>query len=237
MKRRLELARSERGSTMIEVLVSTTTGLVVLAALTMAIVVSMHANARVSARVDAVQRARLVVTKVMNQLHSACLAPKIAPIQPGSTGTSLKFIHAPLTEGSALAPMPTLTEVSLSGGVLTQTDWPATGGAYPNWTYSSTPTTKQLLTGVGPIAPSSSIFSYYASSNGALNPTPQTTPLEAAATPLTIQVRLGLTTEPNPVRDDSPVPDPGATVNVRAGATLRLTPPSFNEAAPALPCQ
>jgi hypothetical protein len=220
---------------MVEVLVSTATGLVVLSALTMVIVVSMHANARVSARVDATQRARLTVTKIMQQLHSACVAPKIAPIQPGSTGTLLRFLHAPISEGSALAPMPTLTEITLSEGALTQTDVPSTGGSYPNWTYSSTSTTKTLLTDVGPIAPSSSIFSYYASSNGAVSPTPQSTPLEATATPLTIQVRIAFSTEPT--RGDSPVADPHAAANVRSGATLRLTPPSFNEAAPALPCQ
>lgn len=220
---------------MVEVLVSTATGLIVLSALTMVIVVSMHANARVSARVDATQRARLVVTKVMQQLHSACVAPKIAPIQTGSTGTSLIFIHAPASQGSAVAPTPTLTEISLNNGVLTQTDWPATGGSAPTWTYSSTPTTKELLTDVGPIAPSSTIFTYYASSNGALSATPQETPLAASAVPLTIQVRVALSV--SPTRDDSPVPDPNAAANVRSGATLRLTPPSFNEAAPALPCQ
>lgn len=220
---------------MIEVLVSTGTGIVVLGALTMVILVSMHANARVTARVDATQRARLVVTKIMQQLHSACVAPKLAPIQPGSTGTSMKFIHAPPSQGSAVAPMPTMTEISLSGGTLTQSDRPATGGSYPNWTYSSTPTTTELLTDVGPIPPSASIFSYYASSNGALSPTPQTTPLEATATPLTIQVRIALNAEPT--RGTTPVADADASANVRAGATLRLTPPSFNEAAPALPCQ
>ncbi len=220
---------------MVEVLVSTATGLVVFSALTLVIVVSMHANARVSARVDATQRARLVVTKILQQLHSACVAPKIAPIQSGSTGTSLRFIHAPLSEGTAVAPLPTLTQISLSGGVLTQTDWPSAGGSYPNWTYSATPTTKQLLTDVGPIAPSGSVFSYYASSNGSVTPTPQATPLEASATPLTIQVRVALSAEPS--RGESAVADPGAAANVRGGATLRLTPPSFNEAAPALPCQ
>ena len=235
MKRRLDVARDERGTTLVEVLVSTTTGLAVMGALTMVIIVSMHANARVSARVDATQRARLVTTKIVQQLHSACVAPKIAPIQVGSTGTSLKFVYAPPSQGSAVAPMPTLTEISYSGGVLTQTSWPATGGGYPNWTYASTPTTQQLLTGVAPIPPSSSIFSYYGSSNGSLSPTPQTTPLDIAATALTIQVRLALTAAP--ARSQSPVADQGAEAHVRSGATLRLTPPSFNEAAPALPCQ
>lgn len=220
---------------MIEVLVSTGTGAVVLAALTMVIIVAMHANARVSARVDATQRARLVVTKIMQQLHSACVAPKIAPIQPGSTGTSLRFVYAPPSQGAAVAPMPTLTEINYSGGVLTQVDRPATGGGYPNWTYAGPTTPKTLLTEVGPIPPSSTIFSYYASSNGSVSPTPQATPLEPTATPLTIQVRVALSTEPT--RGASPVPDAGASAHVRSGATLRLTPPSFNEAAPALPCQ
>jgi hypothetical protein len=235
VRRRPAIARDESGTTLVEVLVSTTTGLVVLAALTMVIVVSMHANARVSARVDAAQRARLVTTKIMQQLHSACVAPKIAPIQVGSTGTSLKFVYAPPSQGSAVAPLPTKTEINYSAGVLTQTSWPATGGGYPTWTYSSTPTTQQLLTGVAPIPPSTSIFSYYASSNGSTSPTPQTTPLDITATALTIQVRLELTAAPS--RGKSPVADQGAEAHVRSGATLRLTPPSFNDAAPALPCQ
>jgi hypothetical protein len=171
----------------------------------------------------------------MQQLHSACVAPKIAPIQAGSTGTSLEFVYAPPSQGAAVAPMPTKTQISYSSGTLTQTSWPATGGGYPNWTYSSTPVTQQLLTGVAPIPPSTTIFSYYASSNGSTNPTPQATPLQAADTSLTIQVRLALTAQPD--WGDSPVADQGAEAHIRTGATLRLTPPSFNDAAPALPCQ
>ena len=228
------IRKDERGATMVEVLVSTGTGLVVLSALTMVIVVSMHANSRVSARVDATQRARLAVTKIMQQLHSACVAPKIAPIQPSSTGTSIKFIHAPVSQGNAVAPLPTLTEISLEKGVLTQTDWPGTGGASPNWTYSGTATKKTLLTDVAPVAPSSSIFTYYASNNGSTTPTPQSTPLEAGAA-LTIQVRVALSA--NPTRGKSPIADPNAASVVQNGATLRLTPPSFNAAATALPCQ
>lgn len=235
MGRRVDIVRDERGATMVEVLVSTMTGLVILSALTMVIIGTMRANARVTARTDANQRARLVMTKVMHQLHSACVAPKIAPIQPGSSGTSLKFVHAPPSQGGALAPMPTLTEINYSGGVLTQTDRPATSGSYPNWIYSETATTRTLLTDVGPIPPSSSIFSYYASSNGSLSPTPQGTPLLIADTPLTIQVQVALSVDPT--RGGSAVPDPDAEAQVRSSATLRLTPPSFNEAAPALPCQ
>lgn len=226
--------RDERGVTMVEVLVSTATGIVVLAGLTMVILVTMHSNARVSARVDATQQARLVVTRVMQQLHSACVAPKIAPILAPSSGTLLRFLHAAPGEGDAVAPLPTITEISLAGGVLTQTDRPAIGGAYPNWEYSETTTSKQLLTGVAPISPNSGIFSYYASNNGSLTPTPQATPLVALAALGTVQVRVEMTVSPT---ENTTIDDAGAAVPIRAGATLRLTPPSFNEAAPALPCQ
>lgn len=225
--------RDERGVTMVEALVSTATGVVVLAGLTMVILVTMHSNSRVSARVDATQQARLVVTKLMQQLHSACVAPKIAPILAPSSGTLLRFIHAAPDQGDAVAPLPTVTEISLANGVLTQTDRPAVGGAYPNWDYSTTTTSKQLLTGVAPIAPSSEIFTYYASNNGSLTPTPQTVPLLALDALGTVQVRIAMTVSPT---ENTVVDDAGATAPIRDGATLRLTPPSFNEAAPALPC-
>lgn len=230
---RIEAIRDERGATMVEVLVATATGLVVLSALTTVIVVSLHGSARVTARVDATQRARIVVARVMQELHSACVAPKIAPIQAGSTGTALKFIHASGSEGSAVAPNPTLTEISLSGGVLTQTDWASTGGTAPVWSYSSTPTTRRLLTNVAAIAPSSSIFSYYASSGGAVSATPQATPLGATTAPLTILVHLALTASPTRTQ----VADKNAAASIQDSATLRLTPSSFNENAESLPCQ
>lgn len=224
----------ERGATMVEVLVSTATGVVVLAGLTMVIVVTMHGNARVSARIDASQQGRLAMTKVMQQLHSACVAPKIAPIQATSSGTLLKFIHASPGEGNAVAPLPTMTEISLSAGVLTQTDRAAVGGTAPNWTYSATTSSKQLLSGVAPVAPSSSIFSYYAGNNGSTTPTAQTTPLSAASALETVQVQIAFTVTP---AQATPTKDPGAAATIRDGATLRLTPPSFNEAAVSLPCQ
>jgi Flp pilus assembly pilin Flp len=224
----------ERGATMIEVLVSTATGVVVLAGLTMVIVVTMHSNARVSARIDANQQGRLAVTKVMKQLHSACVAPKIAPIQAASSGTLLKFIHAAPGEGNAVAPLPTMTELSLAGGVLTQTDRAAVGGTAPNWTYSATTTSRILLSGVAPIAPSSSIFDYYAGNNGSTTPTAQAVPLSSASALETVQVRIAFTV--SPTRGTS-IKDASAAATIRDGATLRLTPPSFNEAAVSLPCQ
>jgi Tfp pilus assembly protein PilW len=230
---RVDLLRDERGTTLIELTVGLAVGAIVLMMLTTGIVVALHGSSRVGARVEATQNARIVLTRVMEELHSACVAPKIAPIQAGSTGTTIKFIRAAGTEGAAAAPTPTLTEISLNNGILTQSDYAATGGSAPTWTFSSTPTTRRLMTKVGPVSGSSSIFSYFAYTNGALSTTPQTTPLSAGDAGLTVSVRMALTANPS----TTPIADKGAAASVQDSTVLRLTPPSFNEQAVSLPCQ
>jgi hypothetical protein len=158
----------------------------------------------------------------------------VAPIQPGSTGTSLSFIRAAGEEGSSVAPIPTLTTISLSGDVLSQSDYAATGGAAPSWTFSSTPTTRRLMSDVAPGLAGGAAFSYYAFANGALSSTPQTTPLSASNAALTVVVQIALKTSPS---INTPVGDKGAAGTIQDSAVLRLTPPSFNEQAVSLPCQ
>lgn len=228
MRPRVDLS-DQRGTTLIEMLVSLASGLVVLSALTALILTTLHGSARVSARVHATERARIVLTRVMEELHSSCIMPEIAPIQKASTGNSLEFIHK---TGSEVSPVPTLSVISLSGGTLSQQDYSVTGTA-PNWTRSTAIGGPQtLLTSVSPISPSSSIFSYYRYSGGTLSVTPQATPLEGEAA-LTVEIRAALTAAP----ETTPVKDANASASVQNSATLRLTPPSFNEGSPARPCQ
>jgi len=224
--------RDERGTTLVELTVGLVVGMIVLMMLTTGIIITLHGSSRVGARVEATQNARIVLTRVMEELHSACVAPKIAPVQSGSSGTTLKFIRAAGNEGSAAAPVPTLTVISYSGGILTQSDYAATGGTAPTWTFSSTATTRRLMDDVAPVS-GGSIFSYYAYSNGALSSTPQTTPLSAADAAFTVSVRMALTAS----AATTPVADKGASATVQDSAALRLTPPSFNQQAVSLPCQ
>lgn len=220
----------ERGTTMMEVIVSLAAGLVVMAAISTVIVVSLRESNRVSARVDANQRARIALNAIVNQLHSACIAPQIAPVQVGSTGTQLSFIHQ---SGSAVAPTPVLSKISLTGTTLSQSDYPTTGGTAPQWTFASTPSsTRQLMTKISPIPPSSSIFSYLAYSNGQVSATPLTTPLVAAGAASTVQVNVAFSAAPL----SKPVSDPNAATNIQSTALLRLTPPSFTNGTN-LPCQ
>jgi len=229
---RFDRIRDERGTTLVEVTVSTAIGIVVIAALTMVIIATMHGSARVSARVHATQNARIVVARIIEQLHSACLAPKIAPIQPESTGTTLRFWRGNPAEGSAAAPDPILTEIVLKEGTLTQFDYAATQTTQP-WSFSEIPTERRLLTDVSPVSPSSSIFSYYHYLEKEVSSTPQVPPLDVAEAAVTVQVRVALSASP----PSTPVADKHAAAAIQDSATLRLTPPSFNEKAPAPPCQ
>jgi len=218
----------ERGTTLVELLVGLAMGMVVLSALTLVIVVTLHGEARVSARVESTQRARIALTQIMEELHSACVSPQVAPIKGESTGTSLAFIHATGNELSKVSPTPTKSVITLASGTLTQSDFPVAGGSSPNWTFAGQASgTRQLLTGVAPITPGGPIFTYYNYKNGGLSTTPQSTPLGAEAA-TTIVVHVALTASPA----STPVADAGANTS----AVLRLTPPAFNEQA-VNPCQ
>ncbi|MGH2973834.1 MAG: PilW family protein [Solirubrobacterales bacterium] len=226
-----KLIADESGTTLVEMMVALMTGLVIISALTMVILTTLHGTNRVSARVHATQRARLAITQLMEELHSACVVPEIAPVKEGSEGNKLRFVHQ---TGSAVSPTPVLSEIVYSGGILTQSDFETTGGVSPNWSFSETPSsTRTLLTDVTPTPPSSSIFNYYAYSGGTISETPQETPLSETAALLTVEVHAAITAAP----ENTPVEDAGAAASIQNTATLRLTPPSFNEGSPARPCQ
>src|SRR6476660_127010 len=91
----------ESGTTLVELMVALMTGLIIISALSMAILTTLHGTARVEARVEATQRARLALGKLMEELHSACVTPEIAPVKEESSGTLLRFVHQ---TGAAVSP-------------------------------------------------------------------------------------------------------------------------------------
>jgi Tfp pilus assembly protein PilW len=216
---------------MIELLVGLAMGMVVLVGLTMTIIVVLHGTSRVDARVEATDNARVVVSRITEELHSACISPKIAPIRAGSTGTELIFWHAAAGEASAVQPIPVKSKIVYSSGSLTQTDYKRTGGESPNWEFAATGTEQKLLTHVAPPSGSSSVFAYEKYEGGALKKA--TTPLSETEAAETITVNVALTASPR----STPVADNGSAATVKNSATLRLTPPSFESGASALPCQ
>jgi hypothetical protein len=228
--------RNELGTTMVELLVGMAMGMIVLVGLSMTIITVLHGTARVDARVEATDNARIAVTRIVEELHSACVSPQIAPVRENSTGTKLIFWHAATGENEKVQPIPVKSAIAYSNGTLTQTDYARTGGTSPKWEFEAemagSGTTRTLLSKVAPPPGSSSIFTYEKYEAGLLKPLSTTglTELEGAAT---IMVRVALTASPK----SRPVADKGSDATIQDSASLRLTPPSFNQGAAAPPCQ
>lgn len=224
------LQQDERGTTLAELLVGLSMGTVVMLGLTTMVVLSMQSTTRVSTRVDATQRGRLVLTRVIDQLHSACISPKLAPVQKESSSTAIRFVHA---TGSAVSPVPTLSVISLSGEDLTQSDYAWKEGNPPFWTFNTTPTsTTTLMTKVKPI-PGKPVFSYYGYSLGALAETAFPAPLSEIDALHTIAVAFAFMTSPAKGTAAAEA-DPA---RLQDSVSFRLSSPSYNPTAPSLPCQ
>jgi hypothetical protein len=221
LRRRIEL-RDEEGTTLVELLVGMGMGMVVLAGLAMVMIVTLHGNARVDARVEATDNARVVMTRIIEELHSACVKPMATPVKEGSTRNTLIFTHGTYgrtTTGTpAASQTETRTEITYSepSETLTQRDG------------SSEPIT--LLSNVSPISTQEPVFSYWKYNNGSVIRLPLTALGNEANE--AILVKIAFQARPK----SEPVSDAGAATAVRNSATLRLTPPEFN-ATTVLPCQ
>jgi Tfp pilus assembly protein PilW len=206
--------RDERGTTMIELLVSISATLVVMIGVVTLTTTVLHHQDRINRRVDANSRGRPVMTRMVQELHSACVTSHIVPIRTGSTGTSITFLSK---SGSAVGPIPDLHTISLSSSTLRETVFPMTGTA-PNWTPLGTPLSNAaLLTNVS--APGGAIFRYYDFVNGALSTTPLPTPLSDTNAARVSYVTIAFTISP---RSGVSSQDLGSPMLLNSGADLRL---------------
>ncbi|HEY4778796.1 MAG TPA: prepilin-type N-terminal cleavage/methylation domain-containing protein [Solirubrobacterales bacterium] len=224
--------KDESGMTLVELLVATATGTVVMAMVTAVLITTMHVSNRVASHVEANQLARLTMGKVIDQLHSSCVAYDYAPIKENSNGSTLIFTHQ---TGSAVQPVPVKSEIVFSGGKLTQADYPSTGGSAPNWTFATSPaTTTTLTTNVSQIG-STPIFRYYGyNTSGAISSTPLAEPLNKENAERAVQVSVAFGAGPRTLRTAN---DSGAVTPIQSSALLRLTPASFEAGPENSPCQ
>jgi hypothetical protein len=208
----------ERGSSMVELLVGMAMGMIVLVGLSMVIIATLHGNARVDARVEATQNARLTVGRIVEQLHSACLSPRIIPIKESSTATKLVFVHSARGKAaSEVAPTEIESTITLEKGIL----WETEGGVK-----------RQLISNVAP-GGGSAVFTYFNFTEGHLNKTPLVSaPSLQGRAAETVYVKVALTAQPR----SNPTHDAGVAATVSDSATLRLTPPLYNTSS-APPCQ
>ena len=229
MSRLAEIRRDEQGTTLVELMVGLAAGLTVLAGLVILIMATLNTTTRVSARIHATQEGRIALTRVIDQLHSACIAPKVPPIRSGSSGSELRFVHA---TGSAVVPVPVLTTITYASGSLTQRDYQWKEGSAPFWIFKTTPSRTALISDrIAPIG-SKPVFSYYGYASGAVSTTPLSTPLSELNASNTIQVTVSFMSEPR-----SGKPEQGAAARMQGSASLRLTASSYNPAAPSRPCE
>lgn len=236
MKRLRQHARDERGTTLIELMVGLGAGLVVLAGLTTLVLVTLNTTGRVSARVHATQNARLTLTRVIDQLHSACIAPKVPPIRSAASANELQFIHA---TGSAVSPVPTLTKIAYNAGTLTQSDYAWKSGTTPLWTFNEAAPARTVVLNdrVAPVA-GKPMFAYFGNEGGNLTTlTPETLVAgvptlgaEKAAKVIQVTVTFKALPQSGKIEDATPAP-------IQSSASLRLTATSYSPTAPATPCQ
>jgi hypothetical protein len=223
---------SEKGITVVELLVAITAGLAVLMGSFAMLNGTLRGSARTQQRVDANQRGRPVMTRIMDELHSVCVAPNVAPIYPGSGDNSITFLHK---TGSEVAPVPDRRTISLASGTLSETASTSTQGTYPNYTFSGS-TTRMLLTNVGPGQLNGAtvpLFRYYDYASGGVSTTPLPTPLSATNAAKTVVVEVTFSVAPNTTQ----VVEPNAAVTLTDSALFRYTPGAEDIAATNLPCQ
>lgn len=171
--------RDERGFTLVELLVVLMAGTVIMGAIATMLEVTLRQTSRTFSQTNASQSSRFATETLENELHSACLANGLAPVQATSDGNTLIFISqygSTATAAKAASPTPVEHKVAYSptNGTLTDYVYPATGGGAPNWTFSSTASSQtQLLAHVAPIT-GTPVFQYFAYSQPTSGGTPYT---------------------------------------------------------------
>lgn len=151
-------AQREDGFTLIELVVAMAIAITVVIALSGIMIVTLHQTRNTLTRVDATRQARVAMTQIENELHSACVGGAAVPIQAGSTASKLIFLSY---TGDAASPTPVWHELSLTGTTLTDTTYGVTASTTGSgWTRTGTGTTTQLLTNVTAQG-TNAVFTYF----------------------------------------------------------------------------
>jgi hypothetical protein len=161
----------DRGSTLIEMLVTLISGTILMLALVAVLLFATRQETHIVDRTQATQNGRLVMAKLDDELHSACLGPSFTPIRKGSGANELRFITAPSEE--AVIAKASVNEHRIvwneKAETLTDEIYPAEKEeTWPNFKYAATPSQKILLAShISQTSSTLPIFQYYAYSTKA----------------------------------------------------------------------
>lgn len=222
---RLRMLRDEQeGVSLAELVVAMSIGLIVLLGVFAVVQVSTHSSNRTTSRVVANQTARPVLTRIIDELHSSCISPGLAPIQTGSGPYSMTFIYS---TKNGVTPEPSKLTISLTSGIISESVYTYSSGSAPTWTFSATPATTRLMVNASDAVvggASVPLFRYYAyDSNGLVSTTPLTTPLSDTDAGLVVKVSVAFKVTPPKTTVN---PDTAAALSLADSVLLRFTPGS-----------
>jgi type II secretory pathway pseudopilin PulG len=193
----------ERGFTLVEMLVAMVSGMVVILATLSILDISISQSARTTERVDANQRGRLAMEKILLDLHSTCTSFRTTPVEEGSGPTKIIFLAQTGAEASFASVIKHVISLTEEGKLIDTYYVSNAGGSSINWSFPATPTgTQTLLTGVTQsVDPSSGetipVFRYYRYVEGNLSSTPLPVPLGNNNAEETAEVTVSFTVAPS----------------------------------------
>jgi type II secretory pathway pseudopilin PulG len=133
-----DLCRDQHGFTLIETLVAMVSAIVVTGALFTIYIVALHQTSRITDSVQATQLGRTAMTRVVDELHSACLSRGLAPIQAKSSATELIFENGYSREAVILNAKEAEAKTSGTGAFVHQIVWSSANKTLTDYTYKST---------------------------------------------------------------------------------------------------
>jgi prepilin-type N-terminal cleavage/methylation domain-containing protein len=181
--------RSERGMTMVELLVAMTVGTIVIAGAMMALTRAFQVQKETQDRTDATQRGRLAMETMTRELRSqVCMGTPRTAIKAASNN-SVSFT-ADLSGGATLPDKYTLT---YDPTTKTITEYMYDGsGTYPTLVFPATPTrTRTIATNVV-ASGTSPIFAYYALQAGSDGANTQLSPVPLSDSDLSRVARIAI---------------------------------------------
>lgn len=157
----------EAGLSLVELLVAIVSSLVVIGALMGLLVVSQHQTAILRDVSQATQDGRTAMTRIVDELHSSCIAKEFAPVQKESTGSKLILVDAYSKEAEIKSGERTRVDVltySKEKRTLTDETIPSSGGEWPNFAFGGKARKANIGSGIGETivgAKAVPLFTYY----------------------------------------------------------------------------